>query len=342
MVPIIECVPNFSEGRDLSIIEAIKNSINSIPEIHLLHTDIGYDANRTVITFAGPPENVITAAFNGIETASKLIDMRQQSGAHPRIGATDVCPLIPISNISIEEVNLLAHRLGQKVGTNLHIPVYMYEYSASKKERRNLAHIRRGEYEGFSEKMSRQDWLPDYGPSEFNEKSGVTAIGARHFLIAYNVNLDTTDVKVAKKIAASIRASGHFKKDSDGRRIRVPGKCKSLKAIGWLMESYGCAQVSMNLVNFKETSLATAFEACKTAAGINDVEVTGSELIGMVPLEAILDAGRYYAQGQVFTDPDLIQLASRHLNLNEISAFVPHQRIIEFMLNEKTFFPKSE
>ena len=331
MDQIIECVPNFSEGRDPQIIQAITNAIASVDSIKLLHTDMGSDANRTVVTFVGSPEGVLNAAYLGIKRAAELIDMRQQKGAHPRIGATDVCPLVPIKNISLNEVSQIAHQLGKKVGKTLKIPVYMYESSATTEDRSNLARIRSGEYEGMDTKIKREDWKPDYGPTQFNLKSGATVIGARNFLIAFNVNLDSKDVQVAKKIASKIRTSGFVTKGEWGNSTRVPGICKSLKAIGWYMDAYNCAQVSMNLTNFHETSLFEAFTICREIAEKEfNVKVTGSELIGMVPLQAICQTGQLFSKHELLNEAQAIELAIKKLNLTQYTSFDPEQRIIEY------------
>lgn len=326
-------MPNFSEGRDKTIIDAIANAISSVPEIILLHIDPGSDANRTVITFVGPPESVLEAAFQGIKTASQLIDMSTHSGAHPRIGATDVCPLIPIAGITMAEVIQLAQQLGRRVGKELGIPVYLYENAASVPSRKNLAFIRKGDYEGLAEKMSNPEWRPDFGPHIFNKKAGATVIGARPFLIAYNVNLNTKSVQVAKQIAKMVRTSGFQEKKADGTTQHFPGKLSALKAIGWYMEDYGCTQVSMNLTDYKVTGLHDAYEAIREVGQSLGVEVNGSELIGMVPLEAVLDAGRYYVQsGSAPHEEALISAATKGLGLAAIHPFVPDERIIEYRL----------
>ena len=292
--PLIECVPNFSEGRNEATIKAIAIAIESIPDVELLHVDVGRDANRTVMTFAGPPQGVIDSAFLAIQEAANRIDMSKHIGAHPRVGATDVCPLIPIAHCDIEAIQPFVHQLGKRVGHHLHIPVYLYERSATTTARQNLATIRIGEYEGFAEKMKKLTWKPDYGPTTFNEKAGATIIGARPFLIALNVNLSTKSVAIAQQIAQTIRTSGYVYRTDTGEKIRKPGTCSALKAIGWYMEDYECAQVSMNLVDFHQTSIAEAYEACKTEAAKHGISVNGSELIGMVPLEAMLKTGSYY------------------------------------------------
>lgn len=334
--PIIECVPNFSEGRDPEVIEAISRVIDSVAGVTLMHVDPGADANRTVMTFAGAPEAVVKAAFEAIRVAAKKIDMRIQSGEHPRIGATDVCPLIPVANIAMEEVVQWANELGHKVGSELGIPVFMYEASARVPERKNLAHIRSGEYEGLEEKLRDPHWKPDYGPYGFNAEAGATVIGARDFLLAYNVNLNTTSVSLAKAIAAQVRESGRTVIEG-GKKISIPGLCKSVKAIGWYMEAYQLAQVSMNLTNFRITPLHEAFETCREVALKHGVEVTGSELIGMVPLQVFLDAGRHFAEKKGLSinqleESELIDLAVRELGLDFRGPFDARERIIEYCL----------
>ncbi len=337
MQQLIECIPNFSEGRDPKILDAIATAIRQIEGVKLLHIDQGEAANRTVFTFVGPPKKLVEAAFQAIKTASELIDMRQQTGEHPRIGATDVCPLVPLANITMEEVMQYAQELGQRVGDALDIPVYLYENSASQPTRKNLATIRSGEYEGLAAKMKLPDWQPDYGPMTFNAKSGATVLGARDFLIAYNVNLDTDSVELANEIARTVRTSGRLVTQADGTKKRVPGKLKYLKAIGWYIEEYGKAQVSMNLTNMHETSVHHAFEACVAAAEPLGVKVTGSELIGLIPQQPLLAAGKYYSAklGKKTNDvEELITIGISVLGLNELAPFNPEDRIIEQVLQK--------
>ena len=332
---LIECIPNFSEGRNVATIEAIATAIRSIKEVKLLHIDRGEAANRTVFTFVGPPKAVIEAAFQAIQRASQLIDMRQQTGEHPRIGATDVCPLVPIANVSIEEVILYAHELGQRVGDALDISVYLYEHTATRKERKNLATIRSGEYEGFAQKMQSPDWQPDYGPLSFNPKSGATVLGARDFLIAYNVNLDTDSVAIATEIARTVRESGRLIKHKDGTTTRVPGQLKYLKAIGWYIEEYGKAQVSMNLTNLHHTGVHHAYQACVDTAAALGVAVTGSELIGLIPQKALVEAGQFFLnkkQGHEMDIKAVVQASIDGLGLAELAPFEPEKRIIEWLL----------
>lgn len=346
---IIECVPNFSEGRNELIIQAIASEIERTEGVKLLHVDPGKSTNRTVISFAGEPEAVIEAAFRAISMAAQKIDMRTHQGAHPRMGATDVCPLIPISGISMEETIGYAKKLAERVGAALEIPVYLYEASATVDARRNLADIRSGEYEGFEEKMKLPEWQPDFGPVKFNQQAGATVIGARDFLIAYNVNLNTKSVKLANEIAFDIRENGRPVKDlitgklvknEAGEIVRSPGSCKALKAIGWYIEEYGLAQVSMNLTNMNETPLHIAFEACRKAAETYGLLVTGSELVGLVPKRALIEAGQYFLRKQQrslgISEKECIQLAIQSLGLNALSTFDPQKRIIEYMLEEKS------
>lgn len=346
---IIECVPNFSEGQDEKLIEALSKAIEHTEGVRLLHVDPGKSTNRTVVTFAGNPDAVIEAAFQAIKLASELIDMRFHKGEHPRMGATDVCPLIPISGISMEETVAYSKKLAVRVGSELSIPVYLYENSATHPSRNNLADIRSGEYEGLEEKMKNPDWQPDYGPKSFNPKSGATVIGARDFLIAYNVNLNTKSTKLANEIAFDIRENGRPVKDpqtgkliknQQGEILRTPGTCKSLKAIGWYIDEYGQAQVSMNLTNMLETPLHKAFEECRKSADRLGLVVTGSELVGLVPKKALLDAGVYFMKKQNrslgISEEELIDLAIQSLGLNSLALFEPQKRIIEYMLEDKT------
>ncbi len=344
---IVECVPNFSEGRDPVIISAIEKAISQ-SGVSLLNSDPGKSTNRTVITFAGHPDKVIEAAFQAIKTASELIDMRRHKGEHPRMGATDVCPIIPISDISIEEAIECSKILAERVGKELHIPVYLYEYSASAPHRKNLADIRSGEYEGFLEKIKQSEWLPDYGPSELNLRSGATVIGVRDFLIAYNVNLNTSSVSLANEVAFDLRENGRpsrdpithkFLKDDKGEVIRIPGSCPSVKAIGWYIDEYRYAQVSMNLTNMNITPLHIAFEECRKSAEKRGLLVTGSELVGLAPKQAMIDAGFYFLQKQKrscgIPESEIIHIAIQSMGLNASSAFDPSKRIIEYMLEEK-------
>ena len=343
---LIECVPNFSEGRDQDVINQITSEITSISTIKLLDVDPGKDTNRTVVTFVGPPEDVIEAAFLAISKASELIDMSNHKGAHPRMGATDVCPLIPIQGVSVDECISYSNKLAEKVAQKLKIPIFMYEKSSNKKDRQNLANIRKGEYEGMSEKLKDKEWKPDYGPSKLNKKSGVTAIGVREFLIAYNINLNTSDKKLASDIALDIREAGRAKRDKKGKIIRdkngvmvkVPGSLKDVKAVGWYLEEHNIAQVSMNLVNYKTTSVHQAFEEVSQQAQKRGMRVTGSELVGLIPLKPLLDAGRYFLKKQNksegVTDEQLIHIAVKSLGLDEMYDFNKNEKIIEYIIND--------
>jgi glutamate formiminotransferase / formiminotetrahydrofolate cyclodeaminase len=344
---LIECVPNFSEGTDLAIIKQITNVIEAVEGVMLLDVDPGKATNRTVVTFVGEPNVVIEAAFQAIKKASELIDMRKHKGEHPRMGATDVCPLIPVSGISMEETAEYAVKLAKRVGEELSIPAYLYEYAQPNKERNNLSVIRGGEYEGFFDKIKLPEWKPDFGPAVFNEKAGATVIGARDFLIAYNINLNTKSVRLANSVAFDVREAGRVKregnpitgkvvKDADGNDVRIPGTLKSCKAIGWFIEEYGIAQISMNLTNYKITAVHTAFdEVCKSAES-RGMRVTGSELVGLIPLDAMLEAGRHYLLKQKrslgVSEEELIEIAIKSLGLNELAPFDPQQKIIEYKL----------
>lgn len=347
MQKVIECVPNFSEGRDLEIIGQITAAIESVEGVSLLNVDPGASTNRTVVTFAGTPEAAVEAAFRGIQKAVELIDMRKHKGAHPRMGATDVCPFIPVSNVSWDEAIACAHQLGKRVGEELKIPIYLYEKAAKDPSRSNLSIIRSGEYEGFFEKIKEAAWKPDFGPSVFNEKSGATVIGAREFLVAYNVNLNTKAVRRATSVAFDVRENGRVKTDdgtprgkpvldTHGEPVRVPGMLKHVKAIGWYVEEYGMAQVSMNLTNIEETTLHAAFDACHEAANKRGLRVTGSEVVGMLPKKCLVEAGKYFLRKQKWSEgaseEELIALAIRSMGLSELKPFDPKERIIEFKM----------
>jgi glutamate formiminotransferase / formiminotetrahydrofolate cyclodeaminase len=339
MTQLIECVPNFSEGRDMNIIKQITDEIESVEGVTLLNVDAGRATNRTVVTFVGEPSLVVEAAFQAIKKASELIDMSKHTGEHPRMGATDVCPLIPVANISMEETAQFAKQLGERVGKELKIPVYLYEYAQKNELRRNLSIIRAGEYEGFFKKIKEKDWMPDYGPAEFSEKSGATVIGARDFLVAYNANLNTTSVRRANSVAFDVRENGRKVKNEKGEEVIQPGACKSVKAIGWYIEEYGIAQVSMNLTNLSVTSVHIAFEECVKSAAARGMRVTGSELVGVIPLKAMTDAGKYFLRKQKrsagVSEKELVQIAIRSLGLDDLAPFNPHERIIEYMLRDK-------
>ena len=347
MQKIIECVPNFSEGRSKEIIDQITNEIKSVDNVELLDVDMGYDTNRTVVTFAGEPNAVSSAAFKAIKKASMLIDMKKHSGAHPRMGAVDVCPIIPVKNISIKECIEISKELSEKVAKTLKIPIYLYEYSASDEIRKNLANIRSGEYEGLRSKLKDKKWLPDYGPTQFNAKSGATAIGVRDFLIAFNVNLNTSDKRIASDIALDIREKGRAKRDSNnkivrdkkGKIVKVPGTLKSVKAVGWYIDEYKQAQVSMNLTNYKITSIHKAFEEVRNQANKRGVRVTGSEIVGLVPKESILSSGEYFLKKQngsiSIPEQDIIKNAIQSLGLNDLTKFSSKKSIIEEALGKK-------
>ena len=350
MQQLIECVPNFSEGLDLSIIKQITDQIESVEGVRLLNVDPGKATNRTVVTFVGSPNAVVDAAYLAIKKAGELIDMSKHKGEQPRMGATDVCPLIPIANISMEETAKWAQKLGERVGKELEIPVYLYEAAQTNKERSNLSVIRAGEYEGFFKKIKLPEWKPDFGPTEFDAKRGATVIGARDFLVAYNVNLNTTSTRRANSIAFDVREAGRVKREGDpingkvvtdanGNPVSIPGTLKSVKAIGWFIEEYGVAQISMNLTNINITPLHIAFdEVCKKATE-RGIRVTGSELVGLVPLKSMLDAGKYFLQKQQrstgVSEKELIKIAIKTMGLDELGPFKPEERIIEYLLKDK-------
>src|SRR5436305_1977947 len=347
MPKIIECVPNFSEGRDLEVIRQITAAIESVESVSMLNVDPGASTNRTVVTFAGTPDAAVEAAFRGIQQAAELIDMRKHTGAHPRMGATDICPFIPVSNVSWDEAIDCAKKLGKRVGEELKIPVYLYEKAASDPARSNLSIIRAGEYEGFFEKIKQPVWEPDFGPAVFNERSGATVIGAREFLVAYNANLNTKAVRRANSVAFDVRENGRAKTedgtptgkpvlDAKGEPLREPGMLKHVKAIGWYVEEYGIAQVSMNLTNLEETPLHAAFDACVESASKRGLRVTGSEVVGMLPKKCLLDAGRHYLRKQKWSEgaseEELIDVAIRSMGLSELKPFDPKEKIIELKM----------
>ena len=351
MRQIIECVPNISEGRDEAKIKAVTDVVETVEGVKLLDVDPGKATNRTVITFVGEPEPVIEAAFKVIQKAAEVIDMSKHSGEHPRFGATDVCPLVPIAGISMEETASYAHKLGERVGSELGIPGYFYENAAKSEQRTNLADVRKGEYEGLGEKLADPNWVPDFGPAEFvkAKTTGVTAISARDFLVAYNVNLNTTSTRRANAIAFDIREGGRVKREGDpitgkvvedenGEPVRIPGKLKAVKGIGWYIEEYGIAQISYNLTNINITSMHEAFdETCKSATS-RGLRVTGSELVGLVPLKAMLDAGDFFLRKQNrslgISDSEKIKIAVKSLGLDDLKPFDPKKNIIEYMLED--------
>lgn len=335
----------------MTIVKQITDEIEKIEGVRLLDVDPGKATNRTVVTFVGHPKAVIEAAYKAIKKAAELIDMSKHNGEHPRMGATDVCPLIPIAGITMEETAEFAHELGKRVGESLQIPVFMYESAATKPDRQNLAAIRAGEYEGMASKLKDPKWYPDYGTNTFNEKAGATVIGARDFLVAYNVNLNTTSVRRANSVAFDVRENGRIKTDAKGKNIldtngepeRIPGACKSVKAIGWYIEEYGIAQISMNLTNIKETPLHIAFDECCKSAQSRGLRVTGSELVGLVPKSVLIDAGKYFLKQQKrsigISERELIHIAVRTLGLDELSPFDPSRKVIEYLLEDKSANP---
>ena len=351
---LIECVPNFSEGNDLNIIRQITNEIEKVEGVKLLNVDPGKATNRTVVTFVGKPDAVVEAAFLAIKKSAELIDMSKHKGEHPRMGATDVCPLIPIANISMEETAAYARKLGERVGKDLNLAVYFYEEAQPNKDRSNLSVIRAGEYEGFFKKIKLPEWKPDFGPAEHSERAGSTVIGARDFLVAYNVNLNTTSTRRANSVAFDVREAGRVKRegnpvtgkivtDENGNPVSIPGSLKAVKAIGWFIEEYGIAQISMNLTNISITPVHVAFdEVCKKATE-RGLRVTGSELVGLIPLQAMLDAGKYFLIKQNrstgISDKELIKIAVKSLGLDELTPFKPEERIIEYLLKDDSKNP---
>jgi len=347
---IIECVPNFSEGRDLKIINQIVEVIESVEGVKLIDVDSGKSTNRTVVTFVGEPEPVCEAAFLVAKKAMELIDMTKHKGEHPRFGALDVCPLVPVANITMEETVEYARKLAQKIGEELQYPVYCYEYAAFIPERKNLSYVRSGEYEALPEKLKKTEWKPDFGPAVFVPKTGATAVGARNFLIAYNINLNTTSTRRANAIAFDVREKGRpvregnpitgpIKKDENGKEIWQPGTLKAVKGIGWYIEEYGIAQVSLNLTDINVTPLHIAFEEVCKKAEERGVRVTGSEIVGVVPLKAMLDAGKYFLKKQKrslgIPDEEIVRIAIKSLGLNELYPFDPKKKIIEYILAEE-------
>ena len=353
MQKLIECVPNFSEGVDQNKIDSIVNKIKSVDGITILDIDFGKDTNRSVVTFVGEPEAVLDAAFEGIKEASHLIDMSNHSGTHPRIGATDVCPLIPIKGVTIDDCIKYSHELADRVGKQLKIPVYLYENSAKNPDRKNLAVIREGEYEGLEKKLNDKLWKPDFGPIVFNPSTGATVIGCREFLIAYNINLNTKDKRLATDIAFDIRELGRSKRkknpaslnlldgeivrNRDGSPVKISGIFKDVKAIGWYVSEYKRAQISINFINYKVSSVHDVFDAVCNLAEKRGVRVTGSELVGLIPLDSVLSAGNHYLAKQNRTlgvpEKDIIECAIQSLGLNDVSKFDPHEKIIEYAID---------
>ncbi len=350
MNQLIECVPNFSEGRDMTIIKQITDEIEKVEGVRLLDVDPGKATNRTVVTFVGTPAAVVEAAFLAIRKASVIIDMSKHKGEHPRFGGTDVCPMVPVGNITMEETTVYARKLAERVGKELEIPVYCYENAAFIEERRNLANCRSGEYEGLPKKLEDPHWKPDFGPAKFNPYTGAIAIGARDFLVAYNVNLNTTSTRRANAVAYDIREKGRpvregnpitgkIKKDERGNEVWIPGALKACKAIGWYIEEYGIAQVSINLTNISITPVHVAFEAACKSAQERGMRVTGSELVGLMPLRAIIDAGKYFLKKQSrsagISEEEIIKIAVKSLGLDDLKPFVPEEKIIEYCLRDK-------
>ena len=344
---LVECVPNFSEGRNRAVIDRITAAIEAVAGATLLDVDPGADTNRTVVTLVAPPDVAVEAAFQAIRTAAELIDMRRHSGAHARMGATDVCPFVPVSGVTMEECVELARRLGRRVGEELGIPVYLYEVAASRPERENLAEVRKGEYEGLAAKLADSDWAPDFGPAAFNAGAGATAIGAREVLIAYNINLNTKKKKLAHDIALSIREQGRAKRDDNnkfvrdaaGTKVMEPGLFKNVKAVGWVIEEYDCAQISMNLTNFHVSPPHQVFDKVCELAWEHGMRVTGSELVGLLPKQAMVDAGRHYLRKQGLnsgvSDDELIAVAVRSMGLDEVAPFNPAEKIIEYAIGAR-------
>ena len=333
--PVLECVPNFSEGRDQGKIDAIAAAITAVEGAHLLHVDTSFAANRTVMTIAGAPEAVVEAAFQGIRQAASLIDMRSQAGVHPRIGATDVCPLVPLYNMTMEEAIQWSLKLGERVGGALGIPVYLYEHSAAHEHRRALPDIRKGQYEGFAEKIRLPDWAPDYGPDEFNPVYGATVIGARDILVAFNIALNTESIEQATQIAERVRERG-FISITEGVRKRISGLLPKVRAIGWYMEDYQCAQVSLNLLDYRVSSPLKAYEACEAIAKDMGLSLTGSEVIGLIPETCLLEAGSFACLKEQEEVPDdkqlLIHYAIELLGLNRLKPFEPQEKVLEYAL----------
>jgi glutamate formiminotransferase/formiminotetrahydrofolate cyclodeaminase len=343
MKKLIECVPNFSEGQNPDIIKQITDAIESVDGIKLLNVDMGKGTNRTVVTFVGDEQQVEEAAYRAITKASDIIDMRKHKGEHPRFGATDVCPFIPLTGATMADCVAVAKKVGERVGRDLKIPVYLYENAASAPHRRNLANVRAGEYEGIAQKIKEADWQPDFGPAEWNEKSGNVAIGARDFLIAYNVNLNTSSVRRANSVAYDVREAGRKVKNEKGEEVNKPGMCKAVKGIGWYIPEYGIAQVSMNLTDINVTPVHVAFDACVTSAYNRGMRVTGSELIGLIPLKCMLDAGKYFLEKQQrstgVSEDELIKFAVKSMGLDDLVPFEPRKRIIEYVLEDASSSP---
>ena len=348
MQKIIECVPNFSEGRDPELIRRITDAAASVGDVALLDVDPGRATNRTVVTFAGEPEAVVEAAVRAARVAAELIDMRRHRGEHPRFGALDVCPLVPVSGITMEETVEWARKLAKRLGEEVGLTIFCYEGAALSEGRRNLATVRAGEYEGLEKRLTQPEWRPDFGPAEFNARSGATAVGARDFLIAYNINLNTTSARRANAIAFDVRERGRIKRkgdpltgeivrDEDGKPVYTPGSLEAVKAIGWYIEEYGIAQISMNLTDVKVTPVHVAFDEVRRSARARGIRVTGSELVGLMPLRTMLEAGRFYLEKQQrsagIPDREIIEIAVKSLGLDDLKPFDPAQKIIEYRLD---------
>jgi glutamate formiminotransferase/formiminotetrahydrofolate cyclodeaminase len=347
MTRLVECVPNFSEGRNRATIDAIAEAIKGVSDVKLLDVDPGADTNRTVYTFVGSPEAVSEAAVRAARRAYELIDMSKHSGAHPRIGALDVCPIVPVAGITMDECVEVARALGQRIGSELQVPIYFYEYAATREERRSLANIRAGEYEGLERKLLDENWQPDAGPARFDPRYGASVVGAREFLLAYNVNLNTRDRKLAHEIALNIREGGRTKRDAQGnpvvdtagKQVKQPGRLQAVRAIGWYIDQYRQAQVSINLLNYKVSPLHIVFEAVREEAGKLGLIVTGSELVGMTPLQPMIDAGRFYLERQGKSagapEAELVEMAVRSLGLDQLALFDPDKKIIEYQFRAR-------
>lgn len=333
---IVECVPNISEGKRPEIYNEVAQAAAAVSGVELLDVDPGIETNRTVITFVGEPEAVLEGAFQLVVTARRLIDMRDHHGAHSRMGAVDVCPFIPVAGVTMDDCVELANRLGRRVGEELSLPVYLYEFAATRPERRSLADIRKGEYEALPTKLKDADFAPDFGPAEFVPEFGAMVVGARKFLVAYNVNLNVTDKRWANRVAFDVREKGRMVVGRDGKTVQQPGKLKAVRGVGWYIPEYGCAQVSMNLVDLDVTPVHTAFEACVESARERGLRVTGSELVGLIPKASILDAGRYYlermSRSRGLPESDVVHAAAISLGLSEVSEFVPQEKVIEDIL----------
>jgi glutamate formiminotransferase / formiminotetrahydrofolate cyclodeaminase len=344
---LIECVPNFSEGNNMEVIRQITNEIESVEEVRLLNVDPGKSTNRTVVTFAGPPEGVIEAAFRAVKKASEVIDMRNHKGAHPRFGATDVCPLVPLSGITMDETVEYARRLARRIGEELAIPVYCYENAAFSEKRKNLAYCRSGEYEGLPRKLGQDEWKPDFGQARFNARAGAIAVGARDFLVAYNINLNTTSIRRANAIAFDVREKGRVKRhgnpltgeiirDEQGKPLMTPGSLKAVKGIGWFIREFGIAQVSLNITSISIAPVHMVYEEVFSKAESRGVRVTGSEIVGLVPLKSMLDAGRYFLKKQQRSsgvpEKELIRIAVKSMGLDDLYPFNPQEKIIEYIL----------